>query len=126
MQDDKLKPGSFAHEYAHRAVRGNQFSPELKKCLRNALKSGYTNEVYHDKNGTEWYRIYCSRFIRKYQGRTYIPLSVSKKPEFKPKLTDFEEYPSVGYETYITNPNLLKQQDPELYYFFKNGGLALD
>ena len=37
--------------------------------------------------------------------------------------TDLEEYVSVGYETFVSNPQLLYDKDKELYDFFKKGGL---
>lgn len=37
--------------------------------------------------------------------------------------TKLEEYVSVGYETFVSNPQLLYDKDKELYDFFKKGGL---
>ena len=84
------------------------------------------------KKDDEYYLSLSSeKFIRKYQGRTYINVTkkynnLKKGEHLKVESIDYtklEEYVSVGYETFVSNPQLLYDKDKELYDFFKKGGL---
>ena len=115
----------MAHELAHCAT--DKFDlyniPKLKSIMENVLNSR-EGLLSHKIGGKEYIYINSSRFIRKYQGRTYITKEEFIKDRSLLKFDKMEEYVSVGYETFVSNPDLLYNKDIELYNFFKEGGLS--
>lgn len=120
-------PGVLAHELAHCAI--DKFDlyniPKLKSIMENVLNSR-EGLLSHKIGGKEYIYINSSRFIRKYQGRTYITKEEFIKDKSLLNFDKMEEYVSVGYETFVSNPDLLYNKDIELYNFFKEGGLNRD
>lgn len=119
----KLNHGSFAHEFAHFALKGNQFNDELINCLYNVYKQGTKISIRRFSKG-DYVTIESDLFVSIYQGRTYISKEQFENGKTDIRPQDLKEYPSVGYQTFITNPELLYIKDKKLFDFFKNGGLA--
>ena len=122
---DDPKKGSFAHEFAHYIVTETNLyqRPGFQKVLNNVLQSidGIIPKKY---KGGEYIVAESPLFVRNYQGRTYI-----KKDDFIANGRLFsadmlEEYVSVGYETYISNPYELYKKDRMLYNYFETEGLV--
>ena len=58
------------------------------------------------------------KFINHYQGRIYFDVSQADYNEpIEPKY--FKEYISVGFETYFSNPELLKSKDMKLFEYLE-------
>lgn len=110
--------GHFAHEFAHFvADKTNLYENEkFKDVIENALKgSGLilsNDEIY----------VTSKKFIKEYQGRTYLKIEEFKK-QGHILYSDLVEYISVGYETYISNPQILYEKDKMLYDWFEQEGL---
>lgn len=126
-----LKPGTLAHEVGHALVDKNNLykNEELATIMKNVVANAKYKVI---KKDDEYYLSLSSeKFIRKYQGRTYINVTekynnLKKGEHLKVESIDYtklEEYVSVGYETFVSNPQLLYDKDKELYDFFKKGGL---
>ena len=126
-----LKPGTLAHEVGHALVDKNNLyeNEELATIMKNVIAIAKYGVVKRDD---EYYLSLSSeKFIRKYQGRTYINVTkkyknLKKGERLKIGAFDYrklEEYVSVGYETFVSDPQLLYDKDKELYDFFKKGGL---
>ena len=126
-----LKPGTLAHEVGHALVDKNNLyeNEELAIIMKNVV----ANAKYVVKKKDDEYFIYLhsDKFVRNYQGKTYINVTkkyknLKKGEHLKIGAFDYrklEEYVSVGYETFVSNPQLLYDKDKELYDFFKKGGL---
>lgn len=115
--------GILAHELGHAFVDINDLykKDELKEIMVDVLKN---SEIKSKKyNGESYITLKSNIFIRPYQGRTYIKTTDFINNGIKLKYTDIEEYISVGYETFVTNPQLLYNTDRRLYDFFINGGI---
>lgn len=112
--------GSFAHEFAHFAADVSNLyeDSEFIKVLDNVFSDcSIKIKKIHDKD--EIY-VVSERFIREYQGRTYLSLKEFNKKGLN--YNDLKEYVSVGYQTFITDPILLERKDKMLYdYFIKRG-----
>ena len=119
IEDD----GILAHELGHAFVDINDLYKKdvLKEIMIDVLKN---SEIKSKKYNEESYIILKSNvFIRPYQGRTYIKTTDFINNDIKLKYTDIEEYISVGYETFVTNPQLLYNKDRKLYDFFAKGAI---
>lgn len=115
-------PGILAHELGHAIVDINDLYKKegLKKIMLDVLKD---SEIKSKKyNGQSYITLKSDVFIRPYQGRTYIKTQDFIDNGLKLKYTHMEEYISVGYETFVTNPQLLYNKDKMLYDFFAKGG----
>lgn len=118
LKDD----GIIAHELGHAFVDINALykNDELKEIMTEVLKS---SEIKSKKyNGESYITLKSDVFIRTYQGRTYIKTKDFIDNGLELKYTHMEEYISVGYETFVTNPQLLYNKDKRLYDFFAKGG----
>lgn len=126
-----LKPDTLAHEVGHALVDKNNLykNEELATIMKNVVANAKYKVI---KKDDEYYLSLSSeKFIRKYQGRTYINVTkkyknLKKGERLKIGAFDYrklEEYVSVGYETFVSDPQLLYDKDKELYDFFKKGGL---
>ena len=131
VQKENVKKEILAHEIAHAAVDMNNLYDldELKTLMNQIVDTGEIKvKTYADK---KYLMIKSSKFVRTYQGRTYIDVTekISKLKENeklsidKPSYTDLAEYFSVGYETFVSNPQLLYDKDIDLYNFIQKGGL---
>lgn len=128
---EQLKSGTLAHEVGHALVDKNNLykSEELASIMKNVVAEAKYKIV--KKNDEYFLYLDSDRFIRNYQGRTYINVTEKYKNLKKGErikidpidYTDLEEYVSVGYETFVSNPQLLYDKDKELYDFFKKDGL---
>ena len=116
-----LKPGTLAHEVGHALVDKNNLyeNEELATIMKNVVANAKYGVVKRDD---EYYLSLSSeKFIRKYQGRTYINVTkkyknLKKGERLKIGAFDYrklEEYVSVGYETFVSNPQLLYDKDKE-------------
>lgn len=115
--------GILAHELGHAFVDTNDLykKDELKEIMIDVLKN---SEIKSKKyNGESYITLKSNVFIRPYQGRTYIKTTDFINNDIKLKYTDIEEYISVGYETFVTNPQLLYNKDRKLYDFFAKGAI---
>ena len=58
------------------------------------------------------------KFISDYQGRCYVNMAnLDYSKPLSPKM--FQEYFSVGFETYYSNPDLLKGKDKNLFEYIE-------
>ncbi len=119
------KEGMVAHEMGHMFVDINNLyeGNELKGIMENILEDFIKISPIF-VNGDMYLCIESSKFIRKYQGRTYILYKEYMNKSIKLEYSMLEEYVSVGYETFVINPKLLYTKDNELYNFFEEGGLT--
>lgn len=123
LNKSKPKAGLFAHEFAHYVSEAKNIDKRLLSCINNVFEKGVT--VDYKKYGKKEYVIVKSDlFVRSYQGRTYITKEEFKKNGSALYNNMLVEYISVGYETFVTNPQLLYDKDIMLYNYFKNGGLS--
>ena len=115
----------LAHEMGHAAEDTIlKDSEELKRLKQDIFRSSEIS-VRPYKNG-KYYVLKNKRFVRNYQGRTYIEYLESDTYEYvlnNVTSDSLEEYMSVGYETYVKDPKLLQNKDEKLYNFFKRRGL---
>lgn len=124
INTDKYETGMLAHELGHALVETNGLykNRELKNIMLNVLKNA---EIKSRKyQGESYITLKSDLFIRPYQGRTYIKTDDFVNKRLKINYTDLEEYVSVGYETFVTDPQLLHDKDKRLYDFIKKGGLC--
>ncbi|MFR7639901.1 MAG: minor capsid protein [Allobaculum sp.] len=117
----QLRKGSFMHEFAHFYYRSDHFDSELLALQQKVIDS--STLTFSSYNGKKSWGIKCSKFISQYQGRLYgFSDRFSPPKAIVPKM--LKEYVTVGYETYVLNPQKLLLTDPDLYnYFNKAGGL---
>lgn len=117
----QLRKGSFMHEFAHFYYRSDHFDSELLALQQKVIDS--STLTFSSYNGKKSWGIKCSKFISQYQGRLYgFSDRFSPPKAIVPKM--LKEYVTVGYETYVLNPQKLLLMDPDLYnYFNKAGGL---
>lgn len=122
INPQKSIDGSFAHEFAHFAadVKKIYEDPDFLEILEDVLgnATGLKSKKILDK---EYVYLVSDRFIKEYQGRTYVQTG-----DFKGKLepSDLKEYISIGYQIYISNPSLLENKDKKLYDYFVKRGLS--
>ena len=72
VTQEQLKPGTLAHEVGHALVDKNNLyeNEELATIMRNVVANAKYKVI---KKDDEYYLSLSSeKFIRKYQGRTYI------------------------------------------------------
>ncbi|MCD7892809.1 MAG: hypothetical protein LUG60_03815 [Erysipelotrichaceae bacterium] len=118
------KEGMVAHELGHAFVDINNLyeNSELKEIMQDILENSLKVSSNYINNDMYTY-VESDKFIRKYQGRTYILYKEYLNKKVKLEFDMLEEYVSVGYETFVINPKLLYTKDKELYNFFEKGGL---
>ena len=123
---DKFR-SSFVHEYAHFVAESIDLynKPEFSKVMDNAIKNikGY---VYYKRENYDFVRAISDKFVTSYQGNTYIEKSAWEKVKEEDRIlrrSDLKEYISVGYQTYVNNPAILKEKDIDLFNYFEKYGL---
>ncbi len=108
------------HEHAHALY----YAMDLKNDARYnfVIKQGLPDiddiiGEYHKQlsSGIKEPKLKSKKFVTKYQGRIYLPNNANDTTA-----SLLREYFSVGYETYIDNPNELKNKDNLLYEFIEN------
>ncbi len=116
--------GMVAHEMGHMFVDINNLyeNEELKVIMQEIFdhRKGIETKII---NGESYIYVKSEKFIRKYQGRTYILEKDFFGGNINLDYTKLEEYIAVGFETFVINPKLLYTRDMDLYKFFENGGL---
>lgn len=116
--------GSFAHEFAHYASRCTELykQDEFLDVIGEAMKGA---TLYKKTINKKLYMyVKSKKFVRDYQGRTYLTPEEFEKQGGVIRSRDLKEYVSVGYQTYITNPQLLYEKDQMLYDYFEKVGLV--
>ncbi|MCD7948786.1 MAG: hypothetical protein LUG12_00805 [Erysipelotrichaceae bacterium] len=121
----KPKEGMVAHELGHAFVNINNLyeNDELKVIMQDVLDNS-TEITPIFVNDDEYACVKSYKFIREYQGRTYILYKDYLNKKIKLDYTELEEYISCGFEMFVINPKLLYTKDKELYDFIKKGGLT--
>ncbi|MCD7892816.1 MAG: hypothetical protein LUG60_03855 [Erysipelotrichaceae bacterium] len=124
INKQKPKEGMVAHELGHAFVDINNLyeNCELKTIMQDILENSLKVSSNYINNDMYTY-VESDKFIRKYQGRTYILYKEYLDKKVKLEFDMLEEYVSVGYETFVINPKLLYTKDKDLYDFFEKGGL---
>lgn len=129
-----FKKGIIAHELGHVAVDINSLykNKKLESLMKNVLAESRIKVM--KRRNRYFIELQSDKFVRPYQGHTYIDItdkvnSIKKGEKLKidksiVKYTDLEEYISVGYETFVCDPQLLYDKDIDLYNFIKGGGLS--
>ncbi|MCD8028037.1 MAG: hypothetical protein LUF02_05115 [Erysipelotrichaceae bacterium] len=116
--------GIVAHELGHAFVDINNLyrNNELKVLMQNIVNNvkNITSKII---NNDSYMYVESEKFIRKYQGRTYILEKDYYGKHIQLVFSDLEEYISVGFATFVINPMLLYNKDKELYEFIARGGL---
>lgn len=118
-------PGSFAHEFAHFVAAKTHLYQDDKflDVIANSVRGADLDCT--EINGTKYVRVLSDKFVEPYQGRTYLTYE-----DFEKKgtidLSDLTEYVSVGYKTYIVDPQGLYTRDKTLYDYFESEGLYHD
>ncbi len=118
------KEGMVAHELGHTFVDINNLyeNDELKTIMQDVLDNSKITSIF--VNNDKYIYVESNKFVRKYQGRTYVLEKDYYKNGLKLQYTDLEEYISCGYEMFVINPKLLYNKDNELYEFIEKGGLT--
>lgn len=103
------------HELAHALQDAMSLNTDYHyvKIMKNnfpSVSSILKNIEYNEEQCYYFFR--NPRFVSQYQGRVYDFTAINKMELMK-------EYFSVGYETYIYEPELLKKKDIDLYNFIK-------
>jgi len=121
MNPHVKKEGILAHELGHAFVDINDLykNKELRGIMIDVLNN--SKKIFKEYQGESYVVLKSDLFIRVYQGRTYIKEQDYINPRLKLHYTNLEEYISVGYETFVTNPQLLYNRDRRLYDFFAKG-----
>ncbi|MCD7948958.1 MAG: hypothetical protein LUG12_01680 [Erysipelotrichaceae bacterium] len=121
----KPKEGMVAHEMGHMFVDINNLykNNELKMIMQEILDNSI-GIIHNYVNNDLYIYIESKKFIREYQGRTYILEKDYYINHIQLVFSDLEEYVSVGFETFVINPKLLYTKDRELYDFIEKGGLT--
>ncbi|MGN0598875.1 MAG: phage minor capsid protein [Oscillospiraceae bacterium] len=110
---------SIIHEYGHILAEAYKIynDPEFLKILSNGLD---LSDAYNLKYNIldDFLYIENKKFISDYQGRCYVNMEkLDYSKPLSPKI--FKEYFSVGFETYYSNPDLLKTNDKELFEYIE-------
>lgn len=110
----------FAHEFAHIVANENDLfnNYEYINIVNNSMKNARLDEI--NIRGIDYVALKSDKFVRDYQGRTYIKLD-DYKGEIDIK--DLREFISVGYEYFVKEPKKLYNVNKELYNFILKGGL---
>lgn len=122
LNPEQYQKGMFAHEFAHFAADVNSLYKDkmfiglLKNIVENL--DGYKVKTI---NKIDYVYAVSKYFVNDYQGRTYIEKD-KFKGVFKPH--QLREYISVGYQTYLVNPQFLETRDKSLYDYFERRGLT--
>ncbi|MEG0847732.1 MAG: hypothetical protein RSF92_11270, partial [Niameybacter sp.] len=117
-------PGTFAHEYAHFASDRIELyhHKEFLDVLKNAVEGSKLGEI--SIRGTKYICIESNKFVSPYQGRIYIEARDFNVNFDKIDISELQEYISVGYKTYIIDPDNLYQKDKMLYNYLEREGLV--
>lgn len=123
LDPDKMN-GSIIHEYGHvladayNLYKDDEFLQILKSKF-DTLDWGETVYAKHpDKNDEHVIFLKSDKLMNEYQGRIYVDFIDIDYSDSIP-LESFQEYFSVGFDTYFKNPNLLKNKDPELFKYIE-------
>lgn len=123
--DEDVMNFSIIHEFGHVLADAYDIynDKEFIDILTDGLdlSNGYSL-LFIEANVRETkipvYYIENNKFVDKYQGRCYINMDVLDFS--KPIPHDaLQEYFSVGFNTYFSDPNLLKNNDPKLYGYIE-------
>lgn len=115
---------SILHELGHAWARMDRLyeDEEFLAVLADGLESEnwyHTLSVPHPYVKGEYvYTLESPKFINKYQGRIYTKMIDIDYSEPIP-LELFQEYISVGFQTFFDDPELLKEKDEKLYNFLE-------
>lgn len=122
LDPDKMNE-SIIHEYGH--ILADAYDVYNDKEFLNILKDGLNlnngfdvKQHYFSEQDVRIYWISNSKFISEYQGRLYIEQDTF---DYNQPLTPnmFQEYFSVAFDTYFTNPELLKNKDKRLFDYLE-------
>ncbi len=122
LDPDKMN-GSIIHEYGHvladayNLYEDDEFLQILKSKF-DSLNWGETVYAKHPNENGYVFFLKSDKLMNEYQGRIYadfIDIDYSASIPLK----SFQEYFSVGFDTYFKNPNLLKNKDPELFKYIE-------
>ncbi|MEG0847711.1 MAG: phage minor capsid protein [Niameybacter sp.] len=121
---ENVRPGTFAHEFAHFASDRIKLyhHKEFLEVLENAVIGSKLDSL--DINGNEYVTVSSKKFIKPYQGRTYIKACDFNVNVDNMDISELQEYISVGYQTFIIAPDSLYQKDKMLYDYLEREGLV--
>lgn len=116
---DSAHNESIIHEYGHVLAKAYKIydDPKFQKIFSNDLDlSNAYNLMYNTLD--DYLYIENKKFISDYQGRCYVNMAnLDYSKPLSPKM--FQEYFSVGFETYYFNPDLLKGKDKNLFEYIE-------
>ena len=125
---EDAKAGTFAHEFAHGVAQNEKLmNKPLYGQLVDRIKNNVKKVTSEKIDGKNYAFIHSDYFVKKYQGRTYIPADKWKKATDKKRMdmrTNLLEFPSVSYELFISDPDTLFKKDPELYNYYERNGIT--
>ncbi|MCD8028039.1 MAG: hypothetical protein LUF02_05125 [Erysipelotrichaceae bacterium] len=115
--------GMVAHEMGHMFVDINNLyrNNELEVLMQDVVNN-FKNITSKFINNDTYIYVESEKFIREYQGRTYILEKDYYSNNMQLTYYNLEEYLSVGFETFVINPKLLYTKDRDLYDFILKGG----
>jgi len=110
--------GIVAHELGHAFVDINNLyrNNELEVLMQDVVNN-LKNITSKFINNDTYIYVESEKFIREYQGRTYILEKDYYSNNMQLTYYNLEEYLSVGFETFVINPKLLYTKDRDLYDF---------
>ncbi|MCD7808370.1 MAG: hypothetical protein LUH02_03430 [Erysipelotrichaceae bacterium] len=122
INSKKPKVGMVAHELGHAFVDINNLyqNKELMVIMQDIIDNSKSIISKYINNNLYIY-IESDKFIREYQGRTYILENDYYNKNKQLVYNNLEEYVAVGFETFVINPKLLYTKDKDLYDFISNG-----
>ncbi len=122
LDPDKMN-GSIIHEYGH--VLADAYNIYEDNKFLQILKGKFDSLDWKDmlwierpKENDYVYFLKSDKLMDGYQGRVYVDL-IDIDYTTQIPLKSFQEYFSVGFDTYFKNPDLIKAKDPELFEYIK-------
>lgn len=121
INPDKALDSTFAHEFAH-YVSDKKKLLEKDKVLDIIEKSIRESRLTtKEHKGKTYMYVDSKKFVNVYQGRTYVTKEKFVEKGEQLELSDLREFLSVGYQTFVSSPQLLYDKNKELFDFFSKG-----
>lgn len=122
--DKETATNSILHELGHAWAKmdnlyeDEEFLAVLADGLEREDWGEVTSYVHPYKQGDYVYILESPKFLTPYQGRVYSDFS-DVDPSKPIPLELFQEYISVGFQTFFDEPELLRKKDKKLYGFLE-------
>lgn len=122
--DKETATQSILHELGHAWAKMDNLyeDEEFLAVLADGLEYENWDSIIpynHPYKNETVFILTAGKFVDPYQGRVYADIfSIDYSDPID--LRSFQEYISVGFKTYFSNPELLKEKDAKLFYFLED------